>query len=136
MSPSERLRCPTLSAGCAPASRDASMPRSRGTRARRTPAWRCSPEFAAGFGGLSAGEDVLLLTWLHEAERAVLEVHPRDDPGRPLAGVFSTRSADRPNPVGLHRVRLLAIVDGRWLHVAGLEAIDGTPVIDIKPVLS
>ena len=94
------------------------------------------PEFAAGLGGLSAGQDVLLLTWLHEAERDVLEVHPRDDPGRPLAGVFSTRSADRPNPVGLHRVGLLAIVDGRWLHVAGLEAIDGTPVIDIKPVLS
>ncbi len=94
------------------------------------------PEFAAGLGGLSAGQDVLLLTWLHEAERAVLEVHPRDDPGRPLAGVFSTRSADRPNPVGLHPARLLAIVDGRWLHVSGLEAIDGTPVIDIKPVLS
>ncbi len=94
------------------------------------------PEFAIGLGGLSAGQDVLLLTWLHEAERAVLDVHPRDDPGLPLAGVFSTRSADRPNPVGLHRVRLLAIVDGRWLHVSGLEAIDGTPVIDIKPVLA
>jgi tRNA-Thr(GGU) m(6)t(6)A37 methyltransferase TsaA len=94
------------------------------------------PEFAAGLRHLAVGQDVLLLTWLHEAERSVLEVHPRDDPKRPLAGVFSTRSADRPNPVGLHRVRLLAITDGRWLHVSEIEAIDGTPVIDLKPVLS
>jgi tRNA-Thr(GGU) m(6)t(6)A37 methyltransferase TsaA len=94
------------------------------------------PEFAAGLRHLAAGQDVLVLTWLHEAERNVLEVHPRDDPERPLAGVFSTRSADRPNPVGLHRVRLLAITDGRWLHVSEIEAIDGTPVIDLKPVLA
>jgi tRNA-Thr(GGU) m(6)t(6)A37 methyltransferase TsaA len=94
------------------------------------------PEFAAGLDQLSIGQEVLLLTWLHEADRAVLEVHPRDDPKRPLAGVFSTRSADRPNPIGLHRVRLLAIAEGRWLHVSALEAIDGTPVIDIKPVLA
>jgi tRNA-Thr(GGU) m(6)t(6)A37 methyltransferase TsaA len=93
------------------------------------------PDFAAGLGGLSVGQDVLLLTWLHEAERSALEVRPRDDPGRPLAGVFSTRSADRPNPIGLHCVCLLAVVEGRWLHVSGLEAIDGTPVLDIKPVL-
>jgi tRNA-Thr(GGU) m(6)t(6)A37 methyltransferase TsaA len=93
------------------------------------------PEFVAALRGLKVGEDVLLLTWLHRADRSTLEVHPRDDPGRPLAGVFSTRSAARPNPVGLHRVRLLAISDERWLHVSALEAIDGTPVVDIKPVV-
>jgi tRNA-Thr(GGU) m(6)t(6)A37 methyltransferase TsaA len=92
------------------------------------------PEFAAGIGDLTVGADVLLLTWLHKADRSVLQVHPRDDASRPLAGVFLTRSADRPNPIGLHRVRVLA-VEGRVLTVRGLEAIDGTPVIDLKPVL-
>ena len=77
---------------------------------------------------------MVLLTWLHRARRDVLEVHPRDDPERPLAGVFTTRSADRPKPIGLHRVRLLAVRGGR-LHVAGLEAVDGTPILDLKPVL-
>ncbi|MBP8920606.1 MAG: SAM-dependent methyltransferase [Micropruina sp.] len=80
------------------------------------------------------GAELFLLTWLHLARRDVLEVHPRDDPERPLAGVFTTRSADRPNPIGLHRVRLLAVRGGR-LHVAGLEAVDGTPILDLKPVL-
>lgn len=93
------------------------------------------PEFAAGLEDLSPGVEVLLLTWLHQADRAVLKVHPRDDVTRPLAGVFGTRSADRPNPIGLHRVKVLAI-DGHTLTVRGLEAIDGTPVIDLKPVLS
>jgi tRNA-Thr(GGU) m(6)t(6)A37 methyltransferase TsaA len=92
------------------------------------------PEFAAGLDGVSAGADILVLTWLHQADRDVLKVHPRDDETRPLADVFRTRSADRPNPIGLHRVRVLA-VDGHALHVRGLEAIDGTPVIDLKPVL-
>ena len=92
------------------------------------------PEFAAGLEGLGPGVEVLLLTWLHRADRAVLKVHPRDDVTRPLAGVFGTRSADRPNPIGLHRVQVLAI-DGHTLTVRGLEAIDGTPVIDLKPVL-
>lgn len=89
---------------------------------------------AEGLADLQAGTDVIVLTWLDRARRDVLAVHPRDDPGRPLTGVFATRSADRPNPVGLHRVRVLAI-DGTRLAVRPLEAVDGTPVIDVKPVL-
>jgi tRNA-Thr(GGU) m(6)t(6)A37 methyltransferase TsaA len=92
------------------------------------------PEFAAGLDGVRPGAKMVLLTWLHQADRAVLEVHPRDDATRPLAGVFGTRSADRPNPIGLHRVDVLAI-DACVLTVRPLEAIDGTPVIDLKPVL-
>jgi tRNA-Thr(GGU) m(6)t(6)A37 methyltransferase TsaA len=91
--------------------------------------------YARGLAGINGGDEVVILSWLHEAQRAVLEVHPRDDARNPLTGVFATRSADRPNPVGLHRVKVLAVEGGRWLHVQGLEAIDGTPVIDIKPVL-
>jgi tRNA-Thr(GGU) m(6)t(6)A37 methyltransferase TsaA len=83
---------------------------------------------------LGPGDDVLVLTWLHQADRDVLAVHPRGDSSRPLEGVFSTRSPHRPNPIGLHRVRVLS-VDGPRLHVSGLEAIDGTPVLDVKPVL-
>jgi tRNA-Thr(GGU) m(6)t(6)A37 methyltransferase TsaA len=92
------------------------------------------PAVAAGLRDLSPGEDVLLLTWLHRARRDELETRPRDDPARPMTGVFSTRSPDRPNPIGIHRVRILA-VDGLRLHVRGLEALDGTPVVDVKPVL-
>jgi len=92
-------------------------------------------EYATALNGLSLGQDIILLTWLHQAERTVLSVHPRDDLSRPLAGVFATRSADRPNPIGLHCVRLLGIEGQCRLTVAGLEAIDGTPVVDIKPVL-
>jgi tRNA-Thr(GGU) m(6)t(6)A37 methyltransferase TsaA len=84
--------------------------------------------------GLAAGDEILVLTWLHEAARDTLAVHARGDVTRPAQGVFSTRSPDRPNPIGLHPVRVLE-VDGARLHVTGLEAIDGTPVIDIKPVL-
>jgi tRNA-Thr(GGU) m(6)t(6)A37 methyltransferase TsaA len=79
-------------------------------------------------------DEILLLTWLHRARRDVLAVHPRGDARRPLTGVFSTRSPDRPNPIGLHRVRVLA-VDGTRVRVSDLEAVDGTPVIDVKPVL-
>ena len=75
-----------------------------------------------------------MLTWLHRARRDVLEVHPRDDASNPLRGVFSTRSADRPNPVGLHRVTIAA-VDGNRIRVSELEAIDGTPILDVKPAL-
>lgn len=81
-----------------------------------------------------AGDDVLLLTWLDRADRETLAVHPRSDPSRPLTGVFSTRSPDRPNPIGLHRVTVLA-VDGLRVRVSDLEALDGTPVLDVKPVL-
>jgi tRNA-Thr(GGU) m(6)t(6)A37 methyltransferase TsaA len=91
------------------------------------------PEVLPAASGLAAGDELLLLTWLHQADRSVLQVHPRSDPARPLTGVFSTRSPDRPNPVGLHRVRILAI-EGRRLRVGPLEAIDGTPVLDLKPV--
>ena len=83
---------------------------------------------------LVVGEEVLLITWFDRADREVLAVHPRDDPARPMTGVFSTRSPDRPNPLGLHRVTILAINDLR-LQVSNLEALDGTPLVDVKPVL-
>jgi len=92
------------------------------------------PRFLEALDGIAPGDDVLVLTWLHRADREVLRVHPRDDLSNPETGVFNTRSSDRPNPVGLHRVRVLE-VDGPRLRVADLEAIDGTPVIDVKPVL-
>jgi tRNA-Thr(GGU) m(6)t(6)A37 methyltransferase TsaA len=84
--------------------------------------------------GLAPGDHVILLTWLDRADRATLRVHPRDDPANPLRGVFGTRSADRPNPIGLHEVEILAI-DGARMRVRPLEAVDGTPVLDVKPVL-
>jgi tRNA-Thr(GGU) m(6)t(6)A37 methyltransferase TsaA len=84
---------------------------------------------------LKEGDDVIVLTWLDRADRGTLRVHPRDDPARALTGVFSTRSADRPNPIGLHRVRILSIVDGSRFRVRDLEALDGTPILDVKPVL-
>jgi tRNA-Thr(GGU) m(6)t(6)A37 methyltransferase TsaA len=93
-----------------------------------------SPEVADGFRDLVVGAEVFVLTWLHRARRDVLAVHPRDDPRNPETGVFSTRSQDRPNPIGLHRVRIAA-VDGPRVLVRGLEAVDGTPIVDVKPVL-
>jgi tRNA-Thr(GGU) m(6)t(6)A37 methyltransferase TsaA len=92
------------------------------------------PRFAVAAADLRAGDELLLLTWLDRADRDVQAVHPRDDRSRPLTGVFSTRSPDRPNPIGLHRVRVTA-VDGARISVDGLEALDGTPVLDLKPVL-
>lgn len=92
------------------------------------------PRVIEGLSGLRIGADILVLTWLDRADRHVLTVHPRDDVNRPQQGVFSTRSADRPNPIGLHRVQILAL-SGDRMHVANLEALDGTPVVDIKPVL-
>ncbi len=86
---------------------------------------------APGLMGIKAGDELILLTWLHLAQRDVLQVHPRGDSNRPLTGVFATRSPDRPNPVGLHRVSVLE-VSGRNLRVTPLEAIDGTPIVDIK----
>jgi tRNA-Thr(GGU) m(6)t(6)A37 methyltransferase TsaA len=87
-----------------------------------------------GLKDLRVGADALLLTWLHRAVREVLVVRPRDDPRRPETGVFSTRSPDRPNPIGLHRVTIEAI-DGLRIRVRALEAVDGTPIVDLKPVL-
>jgi tRNA-Thr(GGU) m(6)t(6)A37 methyltransferase TsaA len=88
-----------------------------------------------GLDGLVPGARVIVLTWLDRARRDVLRVHPRDDPANPERGVFTTRSADRPNPIGLHEVEVLA-VEGARIEVRDLEAVDGTPVLDLKPVLS
>ncbi|RAS70373.1 tRNA-Thr(GGU) m(6)t(6)A37 methyltransferase TsaA [Lentzea atacamensis] len=93
-----------------------------------------APEYARAMRELTAGQEVLVLTWLDRADRSVLAVHPRGDTTRQETGVFSTRSPDRPNPIGLHRVRIHA-VDGLKVLVADLEALDGTPVVDVKPVL-
>jgi tRNA-Thr(GGU) m(6)t(6)A37 methyltransferase TsaA len=98
-------------------------------------AWLEVHSFAAqGLDGLVVGQELIVVTWLHRARRDVLKVHPRSNLRRPLTGVFATRSPDRPNPVGLHRVTLRRIVKNR-LRIGPLEAIDGTPVIDIKPLL-
>jgi tRNA-Thr(GGU) m(6)t(6)A37 methyltransferase TsaA len=92
------------------------------------------PRVAAALRDLRPGTEIIVLTWLDRADRSVLVTRPRDDPDNPLTGVFSTRSPDRPNPVGLHRVPVIA-VDGLRVQVGDLEALDGTPVIDVKPVL-
>jgi tRNA-Thr(GGU) m(6)t(6)A37 methyltransferase TsaA len=89
---------------------------------------------AAGLADLRPGDQVLVLTWLDRARRDVLVVHPRDDPAAPDTGVFSTRSADRPNPIGIHETAILA-VDGQRVLVAQMEAVDGTPIVDVKPVI-
>lgn len=99
-------------------------------------AWlELTPSAAPGLMGIKPGDELIVLTWLHLAERDVLQVHPRGDLNRPLTGVFATRSPDRPNPVGLHRVSVLEVMEHK-LRVAPLEAIDGTPLVDIKPVLA
>jgi tRNA-Thr(GGU) m(6)t(6)A37 methyltransferase TsaA len=92
------------------------------------------PGVAEGIRDLEAGTEILVLTWLDRATRDVLVTRPRDDPARPPLGVFSTRSPDRPNPIGLHRVRIVS-VDGLRVVVSELEALDKTPVLDVKPVL-
>jgi tRNA-Thr(GGU) m(6)t(6)A37 methyltransferase TsaA len=94
-----------------------------------------SPLAAEGRDGLVVGDDIIVVTWLHRARRDVLKVHPRSDRRRPLTGVFATRSPDRPNPLGLHRVTVRRVAKNR-LRIGPIEAIDGTPVIDIKPVLA
>ena len=92
-------------------------------------------QFADGLDGIAAGDEMLVLTWLDRAAREVLRVHPRNDPNRPIQGVFNTRSPVRPNPIGLHRVTV-ADVDGRRIRVRNLEALDGTPIVDLKPLLT
>lgn len=92
------------------------------------------PELVEAAADLRIGDEVIVLTWLHQGRRDVLSVHPRGDTARPRQGVFSTRSPDRPNPIGLHRVTIAGI-EGNAVEVRDLEAIDGTPVIDVKPVL-
>jgi tRNA-Thr(GGU) m(6)t(6)A37 methyltransferase TsaA len=93
------------------------------------------PSYRRALHRMQAGGEIIIISWLHHARRHVMEVHPRGDASRPLTGVFSTRSPDRPNPLGLHRVKLLKMTPDT-LQVGPIEAIDGTPVIDIKPVLS
>lgn len=93
-----------------------------------------APGVMAALEGLVAGQDIIVITWFHQAQRDVLKTHPRNDQNQPLTGVFATRSPDRPNPLGLHRVTIREIAGSR-LKVGPLEAIDGTPVVDIKPVL-
>jgi tRNA-Thr(GGU) m(6)t(6)A37 methyltransferase TsaA len=92
------------------------------------------PEIWEAAADLRAGDEVLVLTWLHQGNRDTLSVHPRGDLNRPLQGVFSTRSPDRPNPIGLHRVTIVSVEENA-ITVRDLEAIDGTPVLDVKPVL-
>ena len=99
-------------------------------------AWlELTSQVAQGLVGIKVGDNLIVLTWLHRAQRDVLQVHPRGRPDAPLTGVFATRSPDRPNPIGLHRVSVLQIA-GQYLKVAPIEAIDGTPIVDIKPVLT
>lgn len=89
---------------------------------------------AEGLEGIAVGNEIILITWFHKAHRDILKLHPRRDRSKPVTGVFSTRSPDRPNPLGLHRVTVLEITGNRF-KVGPIEAIDGTPVVDIKPVL-
>lgn len=95
---------------------------------------RLRPDVREAAKDIATGDDLIVLTWLHAADRETLTVHPRGDESRPLTGVYSTRSPHRPNPIGLHRVTVLAVGPDR-IEVDGLEAIDGTPVVDLKPVL-
>ena len=93
-----------------------------------------NPLVAPGLMGIAAGDELIVITWLHQGKRDVLQVHPRSNPNNPLTGVFNTRSPDRPNPLGLHPVTVREI-DGTRLRIGPMEAIDGTPVVDIKPVV-
>jgi tRNA-Thr(GGU) m(6)t(6)A37 methyltransferase TsaA len=125
LSPIGRVMSPLVDAAAAPKQGNEGSP----------VAWLVfDARFADGLRDVAVGDDILLLTWLDRARRDVLAVHPRDDVRAPLRGVFSTRSADRPNPIGLHRVHVIAI-DGLRVQVRDLEALDGTPIVDVKPVL-
>jgi tRNA-Thr(GGU) m(6)t(6)A37 methyltransferase TsaA len=92
------------------------------------------PDVLEAMDGLCAGDEIVVLTWLDRADREILRVHPRSDVTNPIRGVFSTRSPARPNPIGLHEVQILEI-DGERMRVSSIEAVDGTPVLDVKPVL-
>ena len=99
-------------------------------------AWlEIDPAFSEALEGLAAGQEIIVLTWLDRGRRDLLRVHPRGNPEAPLKGVFATRSPHRPNPIGLHRVKIVEIQGLGRMRVRPLEALDGTPVIDIKPVL-
>lgn len=88
-----------------------------------------------GLRDLRVDDEIIVLTWLHRGDRSTIRVHPRDDPTRPLRGVFSTRSADRPNPIGLHRTRITAIEDDLRIRIGNIEAVNQTPIVDVKPVI-
>ena len=124
--PTGRVESPLVDPASAPRQGDEGAP----------DAWLVlDPAVREGLDGIHAGDELIVVTWLDRASRDVLRVHPRGDRARPLAGVFNTRSPDRPNPIGLHRVEVLAI-DGGRVHVSNLEAVDGTPILDLKPVLA
>ncbi len=124
--PIGRVESPLTDAATAPKQGDEGAPE----------AWLAiAPEFAPALDGVEAGDELLVLTWLDRASRDTLAVHPRGDASRPVQGIFATRSPDRPNPIGLHRVQV-AKTDGSRLKVRALEALDGTPILDLKPVLS
>jgi tRNA-Thr(GGU) m(6)t(6)A37 methyltransferase TsaA len=93
------------------------------------------PAYADALHRVAPGTELIVVTWLHRADRGVLQTHPRDDRSIPLTGVFLTRSSDRPNPIGLHRVTVTAVEPPATLRVAALEAIDGTPILDLKAVM-
>jgi tRNA-Thr(GGU) m(6)t(6)A37 methyltransferase TsaA len=93
-------------------------------------------EFAPALDRVTPGTELIVITWLHEADRTALQVHPRDDERIPLTGVFATRSSDRPNPIGLHRVTVIGIDPPTSVHVEALEAIDGTPILDLKVAMN
>ena len=120
-----RVRSPLRDPADAPRQGDEGAPRARLV---------LDPAVWPGLDGLRVGAEMLVLTWLHRARRDVLRTRPRNDPDRQEQGVFTTRSPDRPNPLGLHRVRVIAF-DGNAVEVDGLEAVDGTPVVDLKPLL-
>jgi tRNA-Thr(GGU) m(6)t(6)A37 methyltransferase TsaA len=123
--PIGRVESPLTDRAAAPKQGDEGAPRARVV---------FLPEFREAASGLQEGDEALVLTWLHLGRRDVLSVHPRGDAKRPLTGVFATRSPDRPNPIGLHAVAI-EVVEEDAITVRGLEAIDGTPVLDVKPVL-
>ena len=124
--PIGRVESPLTDRAAAPKQGDEGAPRARVV---------FLPEFREAASGLQEGDEALVLTWLHLSRRDVLSVHPRGDAKRPLTGVFATRSPDRPNPIGLHAVAIEAVEEDA-ITVRGLEAIDGTPVLDVKPVLA
>jgi tRNA-Thr(GGU) m(6)t(6)A37 methyltransferase TsaA len=126
LTPIGRVESPLLDPGSAPKQGDEGAP----------DAWLAfHPAVLDGLDGIRAGDEVIVITWLHRARRDELRVHPRGDVSRAQQGVFSTRSPHRPNPIGLHRVEV-ASIDGDRVQVRNLEAVDGTPIIDVKPVLS
>ncbi len=106
----------------------------RGSEGAPDASLEIDPKFVRALHGVRAGDEVIVITWLHHGDRSVLEVHPRGDSASPLAGVFATRSPNRPNPLGLHRVIVWEIA-GTRLRIGPIEAVDGTPVVDIKAVL-